>query len=147
MMRRSVLNSLRMSLAVAMSAPVAAKALGGYTGTPADQASFARYIEGVKTEALAEGISASVLQAAFATVRLNPRVIELDRSQPEVQFTWARYRSSVVSDRRMTDGRAQYARHAALLQRVAAAYGVPGPIVVGLWGLSPTTAATSAGFR
>lgn len=130
MMRRSVLTLLP------MSAALAGKALGGgYTGTPQDQASFARYIEGVKAEALADGISATVLQAAFATVRMNPRVIELDRSQPEVQFTWTRYRTSVVSDRRIADGRTHYARHTALLQRVAAVYGVPGPIVVGLWGL------------
>ena len=130
MMRRSVLTLLP------MSAALAGKVLGGsYTGTPQDQASFARYIEGVKAEALADGISATVLQAAFATVRMNPRVIELDRSQPEVQFTWTRYRTSVVSDRRIADGRTHYARHTALLQRVAAVYGVPGPIVVGLWGL------------
>ena len=130
MMRRTVLTVLP------VSAALAGTALGsGYTVRPGDAASFARYIEGVKAAAQANGISPAVLEAAFANVRLNPRVIDLDRNQPEVQFTWEHYRTSVVSDARVAGGRAQYARHTALLQRVEAAYGVPGPIVVGLWGL------------
>ena len=128
--RRTVATSLPISAVLAGTARASR-----YTGTPQDAASFARYIDGVKAEARAKGISPAVLQAAFAQVRMNPRVIDLDRHQPEVQFTWQHYRTVVVSDARMAAGRAQYARHAALLQRVAAAYGVPGPIVVGLWGL------------
>jgi membrane-bound lytic murein transglycosylase B len=106
-----------------------------FTVTPADSASFASYIEGVKAEARRKGISQGVLDAAFANVRLNGRVVELDRNQPEVQFTWTRYRTSIVSDSRVTGGRTQYNRHAALLRRVEDAYGVPGAIIVGLWGL------------
>jgi membrane-bound lytic murein transglycosylase B len=110
-------------------------AYAAFTATEGDVASFHRYIAGVKTEALRQGISATVLEAAFAGVRLNGRVIELDRNQPEVQFTWQRYRSLIASDQRIAAGRAQYARYADLLHRVEAAYGVPGPIIVGLWGL------------
>jgi membrane-bound lytic murein transglycosylase B len=128
--RRTVLTSLP------IAAALGGTAFGGnYTGTPQDAASFARYIEGVKAAARSKGIAPAVLQAAFANVRINARVIELDRNQPEVQFTWARYRTLVVSDARVAGGRAQFTRHSALLQRVEAVYGVPGPIVVGLWGL------------
>jgi membrane-bound lytic murein transglycosylase B len=130
MTRRTFLGSA--AIAAAFAGPAFAS---NYTGTAQDAASFARYIEGVKAAARATGISPAVLEAAFANVRINPRVIELDRNQPEVQFTWARYRNSIVSDTRVAAGRAQYAQHAALLQRVTAVYGVPGPIIIGLWGL------------
>lgn len=106
-----------------------------FAQSPEDAASFASYIEGVKAEARQEGISEHVLARALPGLRINPRVIELDRNQPEVQFTWQRYRSSIVSDSRVAGGQAQYAKHAALLGRVEAEYGVPGAIVVGLWGL------------
>ena len=103
--------------------------------TPEQQASFKVYIEGVKAEARRLGISQAVLDHALNNVRINARVIELDRNQPEVTFTWEKYRSSIVSDSRVNGGRAQYARHRDLLRRVEDAYGVPGPIIVGLWGL------------
>ena len=54
--------------------------------TPEEAESFARYIAGVKDEARRKGISAAVLDRAFAGVHINWRVIELDRNQPEVQF-------------------------------------------------------------
>ncbi len=120
---------------MSLAAAPARAAGGGFAATPADAASFARYIGQVKDEARREGIPEPVLDAAFANVRLNARVIELDRNQPEVQFTWTRYRGSIVSDNRVTGGRAQYAKHGALLRRVEDVYGVPGPVIVGLWGL------------
>ena len=128
----------RRTLIGTMAAIVAAPGLAAQAApgvSPEDRASFARYLDGVGAEARQMGISPAVIERAFANVRLNPRVIELDRNQPEVQFTWSRYRGSIVSDGRVAGGREQNARHRALLRRVEVAYGVPGPIIVGLWGL------------
>jgi len=126
----------RRTLLTVLAATAATPALArNTTESPGDDDSFARYIEGVKAEARRGGISPSVLDAAFANVHINRRVIELDRHQPEVLFTWQRYRTMIVSDNRVAGGRAQYRRHEALLSRVESAYGVPGPIVIGLWGL------------
>ncbi len=138
LIRRTFLTTTSAAMAAATLGLPAARAAGpvrSFVPTPEDQASFARYIDGVKAEARAMGIAPRVVDAAFARVRLNARVIELDRNQPEVQFTWLKYRTSIVSDNRVRGGRAQYARHAALLRRVEDAYGVPGPVIVGLWGL------------
>ncbi|MBV9538698.1 MAG: lytic murein transglycosylase [Acidisphaera sp.] len=125
----------RRTLLAAGAAFTAAPALAAVEVSASDAASFAAYLDGVRQEARAAGISDSVLSRALAGLHINPRVIDLDRNQPEVQFTWARYRASIVSDNRVTGGRAQMARHGALLRQVEAAYGVPGPIIVGLWGL------------
>jgi len=119
----------------AISQSAYARVLAPRVATPGDDESFAHYIEGVKAEARRAGISPSVLNAAFANVHINRKVIELDRNQPEYTFTWSHYRTMIVSDNRVAGGRAQYSRHTALLSRVESAYGVPGPIVVGLWGL------------
>jgi membrane-bound lytic murein transglycosylase B len=133
--RRAILAAIPILFAPALDVRRASAAPRGFVATPADEASFASYLESVKVEARRMGISPSVLAAAFTHVRINARVIELDRNQPEVQFTWAKYRGSIVSDSRISGGRAQYERHQPLLRRVQTAYGVPGAIVVGLWGL------------
>ena len=131
LIRRTLLTGLPLLAAASASAAPPRS----FSVAPGDAASFARYLEGVSAEARSSGISADVVDAAFRDIRLNPRVIELDRNQPEVQFSWAKYRGSIVSESRVNGGRAQYARHAALLRRVEIAFGVPGPIIVGLWGL------------
>lgn len=128
--RRTLLGA-----APALVLSVAARAASSFIVTPEQQASFARYIEGVKTEARRDGISQAVLDRAFANVHINARVIELDRNQPEYTFTWEQYRTRIVSDARIARGREQYQKNRALLGRVEAVYGVPGPIIVGLWGL------------
>ncbi len=105
------------------------------TTTPEEAESFARYIAGVKDEARRKGISAAVLDRAFAGVHINWRVIELDRSQPEVHFTWEQYRTRIVNDTRVQRGREQLAKHRDVLRRVQDRFGVPPEIIVGLWGL------------
>jgi membrane-bound lytic murein transglycosylase B len=115
--------------------------------TPEEAASFARYIAGVKDEARRKGISAAVLDSAFAGVRINWRVIELDRNQPEVKFTWDQYRTRIVNDTRVQRGREQYSKHLDLLRRVQSRFGVPPEIVVGLWGLESDYGRQMGGFN
>jgi len=134
--RRTLLAcATALTAGAAISQSAYARVLAPRVATPGDDESFAHYIDGVKAEARRAGISPSVLNAAFANVHINRKVIELDRNQPEYTFTWSHYRTMIVSDNRVAGGRAQYSRHTALLSRVESAYGVPGPIVVGLWGL------------
>lgn len=109
--------------------------------------SFPAFVAGVRREARSHGISDAVLDRAFANVHVNQRVIELDHHQPEFTFTWAQYRSRIVSDARVAKGRAQYAQHRALLDRVAAQYGVPAGIILGIWGLESDYGAATGGFN
>jgi membrane-bound lytic murein transglycosylase B len=115
--------------------------------TPEDAASFQRYLAGVRAEAERKGISPAVLDRALSGISINRRVIELDRSQPEVKFTWAEYRTRIVSDSRIARGREQLAKHREVLARVQAAYGVPSEIIVGLWGLESDYGRAVGGFN
>ena len=115
--------------------------------TPEEAASFARYLAGVREEAARKGISAAVLDSAFANVRINWRVIDLDRHQPEVHFTWEQYRTRIVNDSRVQHGREQVSKHHDILARVQARYGVPPEIIVGLWGLESDYGHQMGGFN
>jgi membrane-bound lytic murein transglycosylase B len=113
--RRTLLGAAA-ALAPLMCTAAQARVLPARPADAEDDQSFARYLDGVKAEARRAGISQPVLDAAFAGVHINRRVIELDRNQPEVQFTWARYRTLIVSDNRVAGGRAQYKSHGGLLE-------------------------------
>jgi membrane-bound lytic murein transglycosylase B len=109
--------------------------------------SFRRFVAGVRAEARQRGISAHTLTAAFAGVRPNQRVIELDRHQPEFTFTWDQYRSRIVSAARIAKGRGLLAAHRGLLARVSERYGVPAGIIMGIWGLESDYGAETGGFN
>ena len=80
-------------------------------------------------------------------MHINWRVIELDRNQPEVKFTWEQYRTRIVNDSRIQRGREQLAKHRDLLRRVQDRYGVPPEIIVGLWGLESDYGRQMGGFN
>jgi membrane-bound lytic murein transglycosylase B len=128
------------------TAPLAAAALASAPAWSADQ-TFTAFIAGVRRDAARNGISEAVLDRAFAGVHVNQRVIELDQHQPEFTLTWAQYRARIVSKDRVAKGRSVYGLHRDLLDRVAAQYGVPAGIIVGIWGLESDYGAETGGFN
>ena len=77
--------------------------------------SFAQWREGVRSEALGLGISADTFDRAFAGIEPIPRIIELDRSQPETTITFTEYLERVVPDSRVAKGRDLLAAHRDIL--------------------------------
>src|SRR5690606_41879712 len=75
-------------------------------------------------------VTQSLLKANY-----NPRVIELDRQQPEFTTTFADYLNRRVTDQRVAQGRELLARHRALFSRITQDYGVPAHYLVAFWGL------------
>ena len=97
--------------------------------------SFEVWLAEFRSEALAAGIRAATLDAAFAGVKPIERVIELDRQQPESVLTFEDYLTRVVPERRITIGREKLAQHRALLNKVSAEFNVPPRFIVALWGI------------
>ena len=131
------------------AAPLAAAAPALITpalAAPATE-SFPGFVAGVKAQAARAGIRHVTLERAFQGVRVNRRVIELDRRQPEFTLTWAQYKARVVSPDRIATGRALYAQHRALLGRVAARYGVGPAPIMGIWGLESDYGSKPGSFR
>jgi membrane-bound lytic murein transglycosylase B len=99
---------------------------------PAD---FDTWLSGVRTEAQARGIAAATLDVAFNGVRPIDRVIALDRQQPEFSLDFAHYMAAVVTPERVAEGRRQLARHKGLLKAIQRRFGVPGNVIVAMWGI------------
>ena len=111
------------------------------------QGTFDAFVIGMKAEARRAGISQATLDRAFAGIRPNERVVELDRKQPEFTLTWAQYRAKVLSDKRIADGRTNYASNAAMLASIGQQFGVDPRICVGIWGLETGYGAVTGGYN
>ncbi len=96
---------------------------------------FAAWRAGLKTEAMARGVSAAVFDQAFAGVKPNPKVLDLDSKQAEfVRPIWE-YLDSAVSDTRIAGGKEALSAQWQTLRGLAGTYRAPPEIVVAIWGL------------
>jgi lytic murein transglycosylase len=99
------------------------------------QLGFARWVTEFRTSAQAAGIDEATLRVAFDDVRYLPRVVELDRAQPEVIRTVWDYLDSTVTPQRVARGQAKLAQVHDPADAAAARYGVPAPVLVAIWGM------------
>ena len=95
---------------------------------------FEAWLEGVRAEAAKRGIGQATVQRALAGLEPNPRVVELDRRQPEFSQTFSRYLNNYVTDRRVNEGRDQLAQRAGLLAGLERDFGVQARYLVAFWG-------------
>ncbi len=107
------------------------------TGTTAiaEQQSFEQWLGELRQEAISNGISENTFDKAFKGVEPIPRIIELDRKQPEFTLTLDEYVSRVVPKRRVETGKKKMAANKKLLKKVAAEYGVQPRFLVAFWGI------------
>lgn len=103
--------------------------------TGRDPAQFPVYVEQLKRQALAQGISPAIVDNAFANVHFVDRVIKADRNQPEKKITLDDYLKRVLPATKIAQGRSLYRQYQPQLTRITARYGVPGRYVVALWGM------------
>ena len=110
------------------------------------QMPFAQWLTEFRQEALNSGVSAATFDDAFEGVQPKPRVVELDRSQPEFKLTLDQYVGRVVPQRRIDIGRRKLAEHTALLNKVSAKYGVQPRFIVAFWGIETDFGRLTGGF-
>ena len=123
-------------LVMFLSLPASAQAAGD----------FDLWVKNFKKEAASKGISSDLLDRAFKDVKSIPRIIELDRKQPEGKMTFAQYKKRVISDARIAQGRRMYKKHKDLLEVAAQKYGVPANYIVALWGIETSYGNNTGGF-
>ncbi|ULB11468.1 lytic murein transglycosylase [Cereibacter azotoformans] len=93
------------------------------------------WVAGFRPRALGAGIAPDTFDRAFRGAGFLPQVIERDRNQTEFTRTTEDYLAIAASDERIALGRAALARHAAVLSRIEARYGVEAEVVTAVWGL------------
>ena len=98
-------------------------------------------------EAEEKGIRPKTLVASLNGVQLIPRVIELDRSQPEFKLAFGEYLSRVVPDSRVERARRLYSANRPLLKEIGKKFGVQPRFIVALWGIESDFGRVTGGFE
>jgi membrane-bound lytic murein transglycosylase B len=135
------------SRAIAAFALTVALALAaGLPGAARADVAFDDWLSAFRAEARGAGISERTLERALADLAPIPRVIELDRRQPEGRMTFVEYRERVINNARIQKGRRLLQEHRALLSRIEAQFGVPAEVIVALWGIESNFGENTGGF-
>lgn len=124
MQRRTFLTGLAASLA----------ALRAHPGRAAE-IEFDAWLKAFRKEAIERGVPAAIVDQSLAGVAPIPRVLELDRRQPETTLTFDEYIARVVNGARVETGRARLQEHRDVLTRVSQTYNVQPRFIVALWGI------------
>jgi lytic murein transglycosylase len=114
-------------------------------------ADFARWLAGFRARAAGEGISEATLAATLDGLSYNPRVVDLDRGQPDDSRPasvprFADYLAGRLTPGRIAPGRRLASDLAATLAAVEARFGVPDEIVLAIWGMETGYGAVTGNF-
>jgi membrane-bound lytic murein transglycosylase B len=102
---------------------------------PTQAPTFTDWLADVRGEALGRGISQATVDAALSGLEPEPVIIARDRAQPEAAQSLDDYVADRLSPKTVVQARASAAGRRDLLDRVQAAYGVPGSIMIALWAI------------
>ncbi len=110
------------------------------------EVNFEEWVKAFKAEATQKGIAPPLVDQAFKGVTPIPRIIELDRKQPEGRMTFGEYRKKIVSQLRIQRGREMMAQHRDLLTEIGQHYGVQPRFIVALWGIETNYGKNTGGY-
>ena len=108
------------------------------TGSPClaqSQAEFASCLARLQPAAQRSGVRPDSYNRYTDGVQADFGILDKLNYQPEFKLPIWDYLSALVDDERIADGKAALARHADVLQRIQAAYGVDPATVVAVWGV------------
>jgi len=107
---------------------------------------FSSWLNGLRQEAQTKGISEATIHEALDNLEPIPRVIELDRRQPEFTQTFWRYLDARVTEDRIERGRTLLKRHETLFNTIEMHYGIQPRFLVAFWGLETNFGDYLGGF-
>ena len=129
---------LSLTLCAILISPITAEAATG----PFDQ-----WLTEVRAEASRKGIKQDIIARALpSSIAPIPRIIELDRKQPEGKMSFGEYRKKIVNQTRINKGREMMRRYERELNAVSAVYDVPPQYIVALWGIETNFGSNTGGF-
>ena len=125
-MRISTIFSCAFAVSAVLTIPAAA--------APCGTGSFQAWLDDFKTEAAAKGISQTAIASGLNGVTLDQAVLSRDRSQKVFSQSFEEFSGRMVPPRLMR-GANLMKQYGSVLSRIEQSYGVPGEVLVAIWGL------------
>ncbi len=95
---------------------------------------FAAWLQGLKQDAAAAGVSQRTIQAALANITYDPTIIARDHAQGVFQQSFEQFSGRMVPPR-LARGRNMLIQYGSIFNKIEDQFGVPGPVIVAIWGL------------
>ena len=96
---------------------------------------FAQCVANLQEQARVEHLPDWVVDDVIPALEHQPRVIQLDRAQPEFTKTFADYLNRRLTKERVAQGQELRSKYDQFLNEVTRKYGIPGHYLVAFWGL------------
>ena len=96
---------------------------------------FKAWLEDFKQVAINDGVSPDVVDSALATATFDRSVLSHDHGQAALQGDYAAFAARHITPQRLKRGKTMLIAYAEPLERIEERYGVPGPVLVAIWGL------------
>jgi len=107
---------------------------------------FLDFIDKVAFEAKTKGISKNIIKDFKTHAKFIPRVIELDKSQPEFKLTLDQYLKRVVTPLRIKIANKKYKKNKKIINEISKFYGVQPRFLIALWGIETDFGRLTGGF-
>jgi len=138
-------------LAPAASAQVPAPPAPAPAPQPSTEMRFQSWLEDFRARAAGEGISAATLSSTLEGLTYNPRVVELDRGQPDDSRPatvplFSDYLAARLVPARINPGKRLAGDLGPTLRAVESRYGVPPEIMLGIWGMETSYGGYTGNF-
>jgi membrane-bound lytic murein transglycosylase B len=130
---RALLTFHTLFRALAVSAVLVAPATSA-VAAPCGSGSFEAWLADFKVDAAAKGISQAAITSGLNGVTLDKAVLSRDRSQAVFNQSFEEFSGRMVPPR-LTRGSNMMKQYGSALGRIEEAYGVPGEVLVAIWGL------------
>ncbi|BCY21759.1 lytic murein transglycosylase [Bordetella pertussis] len=126
---------LRLLCATAFAAAAIPALAAPAAATPADLDAYRACLKQLRGDAIKSGVQAATYDAQTASLAPDMDVLGFLDVQPEFKTPIWDYMAGLVDEERIEDGRQALARHADVLARAQAEYGVDPATVVAVWGV------------
>jgi lytic murein transglycosylase len=140
----------RMPSRIVLFAALTAALLGASAARAAscgdDEGGFQNWLAGFRQQAARAGISPEVIQSSLADVEYDESVISHDRGQRAFHESFEQFSRKKVSAYRIKKGRSLLEHYSGMFRTIEARYGVPGPVLVAIWGLETEFGAGSGDY-
>ena len=138
-------NRHRLLAAIALGAALAT-APAAHAAAPCGTGNFDTWLTGFKGDAAAKGISQQAINAGLTGVTLDQSVLNRDHSQKVFGQTFEQFSGRMVPPR-MTRGSNMLKQYGSVLSRIEQTYGVPGEVLVAIWGLETDFGVNTGKFQ
>src|SRR5580698_4249887 len=99
------------------------------------RADFSSCVASLRAEASRAGVSGVALEAAFAGLQPDMKVLDFQKDQPEFKTPVWDYLATLVDDERVSDGKARMAEFGSALATAEQRYGVNRYVIAAVWGV------------